>query len=250
MKRLAIGMMTGTSLDGIDLVLVEIEDSSIDTITKVLSSKTYAYEAKLLEKIRTSMEFKNCTPELLCSLNYELAKAYAECVFDFTKVAGFSAKSIDFIASHGQTIYHITDNANGYHKSSLQLGNGSVLANLTGIDVISDFRSADIAVGGQGAPLVPYAHYVLFHDKEKSRIIQNIGGISNLTYLPANADLNQVIAFDNGPGNMKIDRAMQALYGKPFDYNGDEAKKGKVIKPLFLDVINMEYFTESYLGMT
>jgi len=129
-------------------------------------------------------------------------------------------------------------------KSSLQLCDGCVLANLTNIQVVSNFRTADIAQGGQGAPLVAYANFVLFKDDHKNRMLQNIGGIANLTYIRQGSVLEDVIAFDNGPGNMMIDYAMQKLFNKPYDMNGDVAQSGYLIQALFDEIIQHPYFSK------
>jgi anhydro-N-acetylmuramic acid kinase len=242
MRKKAIGLMTGTSLDGIDVVMAYIDGTGVNTEVEVINSHTYEYDSKLLLKVKQAMDPDLCNAKLICSLNYELAQYYSKCVFAFCLDYNIDINEIDYIASHGQTIYHIAEDENGYSRSSLQLGDGSVLANLTGVTVVSNFRNADIAHGGEGAPLVPYAHYILFKSDSKSRIIQNIGGISNLTFIPKNGDIESVIAFDNGPGNMMIDYAMEVLYKKPYDYNGEIAKKGQLIKELFNQVVSHKYF--------
>ncbi|HKL47184.1 MAG TPA: anhydro-N-acetylmuramic acid kinase, partial [Candidatus Izemoplasmatales bacterium] len=164
MKRYGLSMMSGTSLDGIDILFGEIEGSYTKTKVNVIHTKTYAYDDKLMTKIKNAIRQKENTSKRLCSLNHELAVAYSECVFDFCKTYKIEMNQIDFIANHGQTIYHIPEDEDGYMKSSLQLGDGCVLANLTNIQVVSNFRTADIAQGGQGAPLVAYANFVLFKD--------------------------------------------------------------------------------------
>ncbi len=245
MKKLAISMMSGTSLDGIDILLGEIQGSQEDTTVKVIHTKTFPYEEKLLNKIKSAISLTSSTSKLLCSLNYELAEAYSKCVFAFCEEFSIDLADIDFIACHGQTIYHQADFEDEYVKSSLQLGDGSVLANLTKTLVVSNFRMADIALGGNGAPLVPYANYVLFRDEFKTRVMQNIGGISNLTYLPKNCMKNAVIAFDNGPGNMMIDYAMQVFYHQNFDESGKTATTGLIIKEMFDEIISNPYFKKT-----
>ncbi len=244
MKKLAISMMSGTSLDGIDIIFGEVEGSKTSTKVKILHAKTYPYDKELLKKIEKAISLNHSTSKLLCSLNFELAEAYSKCVFTFCENFDIDLSLIDFIANHGQTIYHISENEDSYSMSSLQLGDGSVLANLTKTPVVSNFRVADIAQGGNGAPLVPYANYVLFRSKEKTRILQNIGGISNLTYLKKNCNLNDVIAFDNGPGNMMIDYAMQSLFNKRYDEDGSTAKSGFLINEMFDEIVKHPYFNK------
>lgn len=242
MIKRAIGLMSGTSLDGIDVVLAEIEGSQQSTQVKVLHTYTYEYENSLLNKIRKAIKDEYVTSKLLCSLNFEIAEAYSKCILSFCERYGIDIHSVDYIASHGQTIYHIAEDESDYQASSLQLGDGSVLANLTNIKVVSNFRTADMAYGGQGAPLVPYADYVLFNSKDKTRLLQNIGGIANVTILEKNKGLDDCIAFDNGPGNMMIDYAMQKLFNKKYDDSGMIASKGIVITELFEEVVSNKYF--------
>lgn len=244
MKKLAISMMSGTSLDGIDIIFGEIEGSKETTKVKIHHAKTYPYDEDLLFKIKKALSLNGSTSKLLCSLNYELAEAYSKCVFSFCNDFNINLKHVDFIANHGQTIYHIAEDEDDYKKSSLQLGDGSVLANLTNTLVVSNFRMSDIARGGSGAPLVPYANYVLFKSKQSNRILQNIGGIANLTYLEKNCSLDKIVAFDNGPGNMMIDYAMQRLYDKAYDESGSIAKSGTLIKAMFDEVISHPYFSK------
>jgi len=242
MKKHAISMMSGTSLDGIDIIYGDIEGSGLSTKLSVHHTKTYAYDHKLMEKIKKAMSQSESTSKLLCSLNVELAQAYSKCVFAFCEEFDIDMTDIDFIANHGQTIYHISEDDEKDIRSSLQLGDGSVLAQLTKIQVVSNFRMADIASGGHGAPLVPYAHYVLFRDQYKDRILQNIGGIANATYLMKDRQLEDVLAFDNGPGNMMIDYACQTLLGKDYDDGGHIASSGQVIQAMFDDVMAHPYF--------
>lgn len=244
MKNMAIGLMSGTSLDGVDAVIAEIGPDNEQRRPRVLHAVTYPYPEVLRKKIHRAISQKTSTSKLICSLNHELAETYAECVFAVCRDAGIRTDDVAFIASHGQTVFHIASEEEGFVPSSLQLGDGSVLACLTGITVVSNFRPADIAAGGSGAPLVPYADVVLFRHPEKNRLLQNIGGISNVTCVPADASLDEVFAFDNGPGNMMIDRAMERLYGKPFDCDGAVAKRGNVAKELLAAVMKHPYFKE------
>ncbi len=243
MRKLAVGIMSGTSLDGIDVVIAEIEGSFLTTKLEVIAFETFDYDKKLLERIKKGISLDESNSELLCSLNFELGYAYAEVVKKICKNNDIDLESIDFISSHGQTIYHITDEENGNIKSSLQLGEGSIIANLCNTTVVSNFRSADIAVGGQGAPLVPYADFVLFKDNEKTRVMNNIGGISNVTVLPKNGSINNVIAFDTGPGNMMIDYACKKLFNVKYDDLGKIARKGKVIQEMLDELLLNKFFS-------
>lgn len=228
MKQLAIGLMSGTSLDGIDVVMANIEGSYLDTKLTMISGKTIPYESSLLTKIEHCMNPALCTAELISSVHFELAIAYSNAIKELCSDNNVALSSIDFIASHGQTIYHINETTKAYHQSSLQLGDGSVIANLCETTVVSNFRNADIAQGGCGAPLVPFADFVLFHNETLSVALQNIGGISNVTVLPKQCLLEDVYAFDTGPGNMMIDEAMKQLFQKPYDQEGLVARSGTV----------------------
>lgn len=245
MKKLAIGMMSGTSLDGIDVLIAEIEGTFTRTKIKPLAFKTYPFETILLEKIKKAFTLDLSSSALLCSLNFELGEAFASAAKRLVEEERMKMDDIDFIASHGQTIYHISENTDGFFKSSLQLGEGAVIANRCNTTVISNFRAADIAAGGQGAPLVPFADYILFMDPNMNRAIHNIGGIANQTILPKGSRLDDVFAFDSGPGNMMIDYATQNLYGKPYDRDGKIARSGKII-PEMLNTL----LTNSYLKKT
>lgn len=243
MKKYAIGIMSGTSLDGIDISLVEIDGVKRNTNVREVFSKTFSYSTKVIEKIKIALDLDQSNSQVICTLNNDLAVLYSECIFNLLEDCNFDISNVDFIASHGQTIYHIapTESSMG---SSLQLGDGSVLAYLTNTTVVSNFRQADIACGGEGAPLVPYADYILFTSGTKTRCMQNIGGISNVTVLPSGSQLDQVYAFDNGPGNMMIDYAMEQLYSKKYDEDGRIAKQGSLIQEFFDEVVNQSFFKE------
>lgn len=234
----ALGIMSGTSLDGIDVVLAEIEGSFTNTTIKELAFKTYPL--KLKDKLSTLMR-EDIKIKALTEANFELSKAYSEAINDLLSNNRLSYKDITFIASHGQTIYHSPKTG-----STLQIGCGSVLANLTNILVVSNFRNADMAVGGQGAPLVPYMDYCLFTHKTVDRILLNIGGISNITYLKKGGTLDEVIAFDTGPGNMMIDYMMMHFYNKPYDSEGKVAKEGKLIPELLNELMALDYIKKPY----
>jgi len=229
---MAVGIMSGTSLDGIDVCLAEIDGSFLQTKVKVLSFETYPIELNLMKKIKDAMKDDACTPALISSLNMELGYAFGDAVLALCKSYGIDSKDLAFVASHGQTIWHINEDNSEYIKSSLQLGDGSAIASKVKTTVVSNFRTADIAAGGVGAPLVPYVDYVLFSDPKKTRALHNLGGISNMTVLKAGGTLDEMIAFDTGPANLMIDYAMLSLFGKPYDQDGNTASNGKVIRPL------------------
>ncbi len=243
--KLSIGLMSGTSLDGIDLVLCEINGSFMDTEVKVIAHQSYDLDPGLVLKIQDSIQLKTSARDLT-SLNFELAIAFSKAINTFIETLGLDHKNIDFIASHGQTIYHIPFATKDHVPSTLQLGSGSVIAQLTGITTVSNFRVADMAVGGQGAPLVPYAEFVLFSQKEKTIAMHNLGGISNLTLMPKGQDIDRVIAFDTGPANMMIDYAMKKLFHQPYDDQGYYASRGQLIQPLYESLMAHPYLKLDY----
>jgi anhydro-N-acetylmuramic acid kinase len=241
MKKLAIGLMSGTSLDGIDVLLASIEGSFKETKTEILAFETVEFSLDIKEKLNNSMDLSLSNVSALTSLNFELAALFSEAVHQLLIKHNVKKETIDFIASHGQTIYHIPFNSNELKASTLQLGDGSVIANLTKIKTVYNFRTADMAVGGQGAPLVPYADYCLFTSSKINRILLNIGGIANITYLKKNGSLDEVIAFDTGPGNMIIDAFMNRLFNQPYDQDGLIARSGQVIKELMDSLIKIDF---------
>ena len=224
----AIGIMSGTSLDGIDIILCDIKDSELPINIKTLITHTYPMpvdiKAKILKSIALETNVKDIT-----SLNFELGYMFADAVNAFIKANRINKDDITFIASHGQTLYHIPKDEKDHIRSTLQLGDGSIIANQTGIDTIYNFRVADMAVGGQGAPLVPFADYILFQSDTINRALHNLGGISNLTILEKSKSIEDVRAFDTGPANMMIDYAMQVLFNQSYDEDGLMASQGDVI---------------------
>ena len=239
---LAVGLMSGTSLDGVDVVLCDITGKDEDTQVKQLNFKTYEIPEYLRDKIRKCCSRELVPVELICSLNFELGQLFAEAVKKLCKESSVNLEDIAFIASHGQTIFHIPKAFSDYIPSTLQIGEAAIIANECRTTVISNFRVMDMAVGGEGAPLVPYSEYVLYADENQAVALQNIGGIGNVTFLPKKGDFTKVIAFDTGPGNMMIDAAVQRLYGKKFDKNGEYASKGKLIPLLAEELKKHPYF--------
>jgi anhydro-N-acetylmuramic acid kinase len=222
------GIMSGTSLDGIDVAVIDIHKSKIDTV----AHKSTPYSPA----IRKAILAASTTAEI-SRLNFELGELYAKAV----QRVGVSLKTIELIGCHGQTVYH----QGSKPVNTLQIGEAAVLAERTGITVVNDFRVRDIAAGGQGAPLVPFVDYLLFTHPKQTRVALNIGGIANITYLPAKAKQAEVIAFDTGPGNMVID-ALVAKYtnGKQlFDRGGNIAAKGHVDRKLLDRLMADAYYT-------
>lgn len=236
--------MSGTSLDGIDVALCKIKGFGLDTDIKLVKFKTYPYSKELLVDIKKSLGLKTSDAQLLCSLNFKLGKEYALAANELMKMAGLNSSDISFIANHGQTIYHQTEDKDGLVKSSLQLGDAATIAYECKTIVVSNFRAGDIAAGGDGAPLVPFVDYLLYRSKTKSIALHNIGGIANTTILPKNCTIEEVLAFDTGPGNMMINQAMEVLYDKAYDNNGDIASVGSLIVEMFDELMTHTYLRQ------
>lgn len=225
----AIGLMSGTSLDGLDIACCEISGCYTDTSVKLLQYEEVKMPGALKEKIQLACDPDKSSVSLICSLNFELGDWFGRSTADFMKRHSISAEEISYIASHGQTVYHIPAPSERFVRSTLQLGEPAVIAWKTGCRVISDFRSMDMAAGGEGAPLVPYTDYILYRSTEKTRILLNIGGIANVTWLKKGCREEEVTAFDTGPGNMMIDEAMRHYFGKEYDADGCTGRKGTVV---------------------
>lgn len=225
MKRI-VGLMSGTSADGVTAALVEVLGNHEKTRLKVLAWDTYRYEPRLRREIFRLFSPKTGTVDRICRANFVLAEQFSKAALKIIRRGGLNTKDIDLIASHGQTIYHIPSRP----RSTLQICQGSVIAERTGITTVFDFRARDVAAGGQGAPLVAFADFVLFRNPHKARAIQNIGGIANVTVIPRSAKLSHVFAFDTGPGNMIIDSVVRQLTrGRlSMDKNGEIASKGRI----------------------
>ncbi len=244
MKKLAIGLMTGTSLDGIDTVLIEVEGYGKKTRYKELLFRTYEIHKDTTEKIKLACNPEKSNVRLICSLNFYLTELYSQAIYNIVKEAGLRVEDIDFVGSHGQTVWHEPFGQGEYFPSTLQLGPPSYISQKTGITTVANFRVADMAQGGQGAPLVPYIDYILFSSKDKGRILQNIGGIGNLTYLAKDGDINEVIGFDTGPGNMIIDEICKIHKNSDYDKNGEFAARGTVKKEILEYLMNHSYIKE------
>jgi anhydro-N-acetylmuramic acid kinase len=234
--RLVIGLLSGTSVDGIDAVLMKIRGNGINTKIKIIDFITYPIPARIKSAILTNSDKSTAKVDEISQLNVIIGALFSDAVLKLLRKNRLKASQVDLIGSHGQTIHHLPQMEDywGYKvKSTCQIGDPSIIANLTGITAVGDFRIADCAVGGDGAPLVPYLDYILFSHKTKHRALLNIGGISNITVLRKNASKEDVFAFDTGPGNMLIDGMMYHLFGKPYDKNGSVAKSGAVSPELF-----------------
>lgn len=224
--------MSGTSLDGVDAVITQFEDGQC----KIVHSISLPYPEDLHVSVLALHEGNPGELESALLTGNRLAQVYAKAVTELLAMSGVQAAEIHAIGCHGQTVRHRPDL--GY---TLQIGNPALLAELAGITVVADFRSRDIAAGGQGAPLVPAFHEAVFSHAEKNRAIINIGGIANITCLPIG---EKVTGFDTGPGNMIMDAWIQYHLGKPFDKAGGWAATGKIIEPLLDKLLTHPFFTE------
>ncbi|KPL58658.1 anhydro-N-acetylmuramic acid kinase AnmK [Rossellomorea vietnamensis] len=227
-KRLAVGLMSGTSVDGVDAALVSIEGSGTDTVVELVHYSATPFPHRVKKKIFDVMSPSDSSTPLLSSLHFELGDVYAHAVEKVCTEAGISVDELTFIGSHGQTVYHQPFHTEDSVPSTLQIGEPSVIAYRTRTQVVSNFRSMDMAAGGEGAPLVPYTEFLLYRKKDGGRLLQNIGGIGNVTVLPRNCSLEEVFAFDTGPGNMVIDGLCERLFGLSFDEDGAIAARGSV----------------------
>ena len=187
-RRRVVGLMSGTSADGVTAVVTEITGSGVDTGIEISEFRTYPYPPDLREAVFDLFKPETSTVDRICEMNFVLGEFFAECAVKAVEACGLALDEIDLIGSHGQTIHHLPRSmeAFGYgSRSTLQIGEAAVIAARTGVPTVADFRKADIAAGGEGAPLTPYLDFILHRHPSRSRVLQNIGGIANLTYLPA-----------------------------------------------------------------
>jgi len=221
--KVVIGLMSGTSVDGIDAALVEIQGSGESVQVNTLGYETYAYPASCRKRIFELFSPETGSVDKVCEMNFVLGELFAEAAQSIARRCSVPLSEVDLIGSHGQTVYHKPKLSGAQYssRSTLQIAEPCVIAERTGVTVVADFRCRDIAAGGQGAPLVPYVDYLLFRDKYMSRAVQNIGGIANVTYIPDSPHPLSVIAFDTGPGNMMIDAAMEILSAGRLTYDKD-----------------------------
>ena len=246
--KYVVGLMSGTSLDGVDVALVEIKNNWIDTRINLIGFIEYPFPDGLKSLILRNSQKETSNVEDISQLNFLIPQIYYEAIETLCNQIDFDIDKIDLVGTHGQTIHHLPNSKEylGHQVSStLQIGDPSVLAKLTGKITVGDFRPSDVALGGQGAPLVPYFDFLLFHSNKKNRGLLNIGGISNITILNKEKGQNNVLAFDTGPGNMLIDILMKRFYDKEFDDNGAIASSGKLNEDLLIALITKDNFIEA-----
>jgi anhydro-N-acetylmuramic acid kinase len=237
-----LGVMSGTSLDGVDAVLVRLEQTNGKLNWHVLERETLPYKSDLREHLHQAIKPETSNIVLITQLHAEVGMVYAELV---ARVQ--TRNKVDLVALSGQTVYHIpnVDEARGWHTiSTLQLGEAAIVAERCNTTVISDFRQSDMAAGGQGAPMVSFGDFKLFGEVGKARAVHNLGGISNLTYLPANGNSKEVFAFDTGPANCLIDEAVKRYFGLEYDEAGKLAASGHIDPALLAELMRHSYLKQ------
>jgi len=237
---LVAGVMSGTSADGVDVAICRV---SPGPKVKVIGHRSFAYDKKLLAAVLGAMDAKAISAADLARLSWRLGAVYAECVETTARELKLKPQ---LVACHGQTIYHqgAAEKFLGAPvRCTWQVGEASLIAERLRVPVVSDFRPADMAAGGQGAPLVPMLDYCLFRHATKSRLLLNLGGIANVTALPAGCGVGDVLAFDTGPANMVVDACMQRLYSRRFDKDGAVAVRGRVLNDVVAKLMQGSYFS-------
>lgn len=236
-ERLVIGLMSGTSADGIDAALTKISGCGTDTKAELLSFLFTPFPPAVREKILAVAGGEPVTAAGFCCLKTLLGQLYAEACLALCRRAGVAPEQIDLVGNHGQTLWHIPQETEYLGRTltgTLQVGEDAVIAQALGCPVVGDFRVRDMAAGGQGAPLVPYTEFLLYRREDRTVALQNIGGIGNVTILPAGCALEDVTAFDTGPGNMVLDALVRRLTDgrQNYDEGGRLAAEGRVSQPL------------------
>lgn len=244
-----IGLMSGTSVDGIDAALVRIKQESPDNPNlSFLAYDTIPFPDGIQDKLLEMAASERCAVDDMCRLNFVLGELFAQAASQIADRSGLSLSDVDLIGSHGQTIRHLPNRTETFGVmtgATLQIGDPSVIAQRTGVVTVGDFRTADIARGGEGAPLVPLVDFLLFHSAEVSRGLLNVGGIANLTVLPAGGGPSDVVAFDTGPGNMVIDALTRDLTGRAMDRGGELARSGSINCSLLTEWMELPYYRKA-----
>ncbi len=249
-SRRIVGLISGTSADGVSAVVTEITGTGLKAEMRVLGFGTYPYPPELKEAVFELFRPETSTVDGICEMNFVLGEFFAGCALKVIGECGLTPGEVGLIGSHGQTIHHLPGlkMVSGYTtRSTLQIGEAAVIAKRTGIPTVADFRKADVAVGGEGAPLTPYLDLVLHRHPTRSRVLQNIGGIANLTYLPLGATADDVVAFDTGPGNMVVDAVVRHYTSRAREYDeyGRAAAKGTADAGLLDELLSHPYFAKS-----
>jgi len=247
-SRWILGLMSGTSMDGLDIALCEFKGSGRNTLWHLHAFVTIPHSEKYKSRVRNVFARADARAEDILALHQEIAEDHSRKVNDVLKGWGRKPEEIDLLASHGQTVFHAPSHQAGIkypdRNLTLQLGDGDVMAVRTGIITISDFRQKHIAHGGEGAPLAPYGDILLFTDQQEDRILINIGGIANFTFLPSSGSARSVICSDTGPGNTIMDAFMRFHYSKPYDMDAQLARKGEIHEELLNQLMKHPFFEQ------
>jgi anhydro-N-acetylmuramic acid kinase len=248
--RSIIGLMSGTSLDGLDVAFCKISNSGEKTAVELVDFETISYSMEFKDQIRKVFTKKEIVFQDLVLLNEIIGTVHGEMVLECLNKWNIATDEVDVIASHGQTVFHAPKNLHrleGFPNATLQIGDGDHIAVKTGIITISDFRQKHVAAGGEGAPLAVYGDYFLFGQKNENRIMLNIGGISNFTFLPANRNSSQIIVTDTGTGNTLIDNYVKMYFpDKAYDKDAEIAKKGSVNQALLQTLKSDDFFKNKF----
>lgn len=245
-ERTILGLMSGTSLDGLDLALCAVSGAGFDTRLRVTHFDTVPFDEDFKSEVRRVFAQKNIDFQHLVLLNVVVAEHHAAIINETLRRWGLQLADVDLVASHGQTVFHAPRQFHGlpdYPNATLQIGDGDHLARRTGIITLSDFRQKHLAAGGEGAPLALYGDYYLFSQKGEDRFLLNIGGIANFTFLPGDGDAAKVFATDTGPGNTLLDALAQKYFGQPFDEDSRIAASGRIDEALLRRLKSMPYFS-------
>lgn len=249
-ERLVIGLMSGTSVDGLDVALCRFSGTGMDTGITLLEFETVPYGEDYKKEIASVFSKRSVDLEKVCLLNGWVAQQHAKMILQCLEKWRKHAADIDLIASHGQTIFHAPSSLHQHAKfgnATLQIGDGDHMAVETGIITISDFRQKHVAAGGEGAPLAAYGDFLIFSEKGEQRIMLNIGGIANFTFLPGSLHADEVFCTDTGPGNTLMDAFIQQHYpGKYFDEDAAVASRGIVNTALLAALKDHPFFEQPF----
>ncbi|SMO56750.1 anhydro-N-acetylmuramic acid kinase [Fodinibius sediminis] len=244
-EKLVLGLMSGTSMDGLDLALCRITGHGANTEVDLLAFSTRPYTPEMKEQLQDIVSVSQCSLEDVCLMNSVIGNFTGRVILEALEKWEWEPADVDCVASHGQTIYHAPVNKHerpGFPHATLQIGDGDHIAQVTGIPTISDFRQKHTAAGGEGAPMVAPVDRVLFTDAAVDRLLLNIGGIANFTYLPAVSSSSVEVSGDTGPGNTLMDKAARRCLSRPFDQGGAVAREGTVNEPLLSALKADPYF--------
>lgn len=249
-EKLIVGLMSGTSLDGLDIALCKVSGVGSDTNVQLQKFTTTSYTKEFVDQIRTVFSVDKVNLMDVCTLNPLIGTLHGEMVANALQQWGIDSNDIDLIASHGQTIFHAPisyHQQNNLPNSTLQIGDGDHVARASGIITLADFRQRHIAAGGEGAPLVVYGDHLIFSSNQENRIMLNIGGIANLTLLKKHASFSDIFSTDVGPGNTMMDAYVQANFPSlQYDENANIAKRGKVSEKLLAELTNSPFFAAKF----